>query len=120
MNQPITPHHSAHRRVPESGDVGTIAMRVLECESAILSHAADWLGHRDGLAEGRAFAMVLVDATRPTAHPDVAKREDPRIPYSPRGRLTRLTGKSRLKSGKFRLKYVTVLGDLPCILYSDM
>jgi hypothetical protein len=31
-------------------------MRALECVSAVLGHSADWLGHRDGLTEGQAFA----------------------------------------------------------------
>jgi hypothetical protein len=43
-------------RIPESGDIGNTTMRALECVSALLGHAADWLGHRDGLAEGQAFA----------------------------------------------------------------
>lgn len=42
-------------RIPESGDIGNTTMRALECVSAVLSHAADWLGHRDGLAEGQLF-----------------------------------------------------------------
>ena len=31
-------------------------MLALECVSAVLTHAADWLGHRDGLADGETFA----------------------------------------------------------------
>lgn len=42
--------------IPESGDIGNTTRRALECVSAILGHAADWLGHRDGLTEGQAFA----------------------------------------------------------------
>jgi len=44
-------------RIPESGDIGNMTMRALECVSAVLDHAADWLGHRDGLAEGQTFAV---------------------------------------------------------------
>lgn len=43
-------------RIPESGDIGNTTRRALECVSAVLGHAADWLGHRDGLTEGQAFA----------------------------------------------------------------
>jgi len=43
-------------RIPESRDIGNTTIRAMECISAVLAHAADWLGHRDGLAEGQAFA----------------------------------------------------------------
>ena len=43
-------------RIPESGQIGNTIRRALECVSAVLGHTADWLGHRDGLAEGQAFA----------------------------------------------------------------
>jgi hypothetical protein len=43
-------------RIPESGGISNTTMRALECVSAVVGHAADWLGHRDGLAEGQAFA----------------------------------------------------------------
>jgi hypothetical protein len=39
-----------------SDDVGAASICAFECASAILTHAADWLGHRDGLAEGQIFA----------------------------------------------------------------
>ncbi len=42
-------------RIPESGDIGNTAIRSLECVSAVLGHAADWLGHRDGLTEDQLF-----------------------------------------------------------------
>ncbi|UPJ52972.1 hypothetical protein IVB30_17610 [Bradyrhizobium sp. 200] len=45
-------------RIPDKGGVGYTTMRALECVSAILSHAADWLGHHDGIAEGQTFAGI--------------------------------------------------------------
>lgn len=46
----------------DQSDIGRSFMRGLECASAVLSHAADWLGHRDGLAEGQSFkGMDLPD-----------------------------------------------------------
>lgn len=42
-------------RIPESGDIRNTTLRALECTSAVVGHAADWLGHRDGLAEGQLF-----------------------------------------------------------------
>lgn len=46
---------SERARIPESGDISNTTQRALECVSAVLNHAADWLGHRDGLPEGQAF-----------------------------------------------------------------
>ncbi len=43
-------------RIPENSDIYNTTMRALKCVSAILGHAADWLGHCDGLTEGQAFA----------------------------------------------------------------
>jgi hypothetical protein len=43
-------------RIPENGGIGHVTTRALECVSAVIAHAADWLGHRDGLVEGQAFA----------------------------------------------------------------
>ena len=43
-------------RMEEQSDIGRAFVRGLECTSAVLSHAADWLGHRDGLAGGQSFA----------------------------------------------------------------
>lgn len=43
-------------QMSDASDVGLISIRALECVRAILDHAADWLGHRDGLAEGEQFA----------------------------------------------------------------
>lgn len=40
----------------DESDIGPTTQRALECVSAVLGHAANWLGHRDGLAEGVAFA----------------------------------------------------------------
>jgi len=37
-------------------DIGPSTTRALECVTAVLGHAANWLGHRDGLAEGQEFA----------------------------------------------------------------
>ncbi|RKF17690.1 hypothetical protein D6851_15630 [Altericroceibacterium spongiae] len=37
-------------------DIEPLVVTALECASAILAHAADWLGHRAGLAEGADFA----------------------------------------------------------------
>jgi hypothetical protein len=44
----------AHMANPS--DVGPTTVRALECVSAVLTHAADWLGHRDGLPDGEVFA----------------------------------------------------------------
>lgn len=41
--------------ISETDDTINVTRRALECVSAILEHAADWLGHRAGLADGRAF-----------------------------------------------------------------
>lgn len=41
--------------IRETGDIGNITRRAFECVSAILTHAADWLGHRAGLADGQTF-----------------------------------------------------------------
>lgn len=43
-------------RIPESGEIRNVMICALECVSAVLGHVADWLGHRDGLAEGQSFA----------------------------------------------------------------
>jgi hypothetical protein len=43
-------------RIRENGDISAAMMRALHCVSAILEHAAEWLGHRDGLADGQLFA----------------------------------------------------------------
>lgn len=40
----------------DESDIGPTTQRALECVSAVLGHAANWLGHRDGLAEGVTFA----------------------------------------------------------------
>lgn len=37
-------------------DIGPSTRRALECVTAVLGHAANWLGHRDGLAPGEEFA----------------------------------------------------------------
>lgn len=42
-------------RIPESGDIADTTLRARECVSAVLGHAADWLGHRAGLTEGQSF-----------------------------------------------------------------
>jgi hypothetical protein len=46
---------SARERMIDETDVGEAFKIGLECVSALLTHAADWLGHRDGLTEGQAF-----------------------------------------------------------------
>jgi hypothetical protein len=43
-------------KMADPSDIGPTTMRALECVSAALGHAADWLGHRDGLPEGQLFA----------------------------------------------------------------
>jgi hypothetical protein len=43
-------------RMADQSDIGGAFVHGLECASAVLCHAADWLGHRDGLAEGQSFA----------------------------------------------------------------
>jgi hypothetical protein len=45
----------ARSRMRDSSDVGETFIVALEGVSAVLSHAADWLGHRDGLAENQPF-----------------------------------------------------------------
>lgn len=47
---------AARARMVDDSDVGEAFYVALECVSAVLNHAADWLGHRDGLAPGRPFA----------------------------------------------------------------
>ena len=42
-------------RIPQSGDTSNTTIRALECVSAVINHAADWLGHRDGLTDGHSF-----------------------------------------------------------------
>jgi hypothetical protein len=39
-----------------SHDIAPLVMAGLSCASAILAHAADWVGHRDGLPDGESFA----------------------------------------------------------------
>lgn len=43
-------------RMVDSSDIGAATTRAIECLTAVLGHAADWLGHRDGLADGQVFA----------------------------------------------------------------
>jgi len=43
-------------KMRDSSDVGGAAWQALQCVSAVLGHAADWIGHRDGLAEGERFS----------------------------------------------------------------
>lgn len=45
----------AHARMTDSSDVGEAFNVALESVSAVLGHAADWVGHRDGLAEDQPF-----------------------------------------------------------------
>ena len=40
----------------QSQEIEPLVLNALECASAILAHAADWLGHRAGLAEDADFA----------------------------------------------------------------
>jgi hypothetical protein len=40
----------------DSNDIDATTSRAIECLTAVLGHAADWLGHRDGLADGQVFA----------------------------------------------------------------
>lgn len=47
---------AARADIPESGDITDVMMCALQCVSATLGHAANWLGHRDWLAEDQAFA----------------------------------------------------------------
>lgn len=47
---------AARERMADDSDVGEAFLIALECVSAVLGHAADWLGHRDGLAEDQLFA----------------------------------------------------------------
>lgn len=47
---------AARARMTDDSDVGETSLIALECVSAVLNHAADWLGHRDGLAPDQPFA----------------------------------------------------------------
>lgn len=38
-------------RIGENGDITSATMRALECATAVIGHAAEWLGHREGLGE---------------------------------------------------------------------
>lgn len=44
-----------HKMV-DSTDIDGPVTRAISCIAAVLSHAADWLGHRDGLADGQPFS----------------------------------------------------------------
>ena len=46
---------AARAAMTDQSDVGAASICALECASAVLAHVADWLGHRDGLAEGQHF-----------------------------------------------------------------
>ncbi|QPQ54375.1 hypothetical protein IC614_08415 [Allosphingosinicella flava] len=46
----------ARARMTDGSDVSEASQIALECVSAVLVHAADWLGHRDGLAPDQSFA----------------------------------------------------------------
>lgn len=43
-------------RMADSNDIDATTSRAIECLTAVLGHAADWLGHRDGLADGQVYA----------------------------------------------------------------
>lgn len=43
-------------RIAELGHISDFTARASEGVSAVLMHAADWLGHRDGLPEGSSFS----------------------------------------------------------------
>lgn len=43
-------------RMADQSDVRRAFSRAYECAAAVIVHAADWLGHRDGLAEDQPFA----------------------------------------------------------------
>lgn len=47
---------AARAKMADDSDVGEASMIALQCVSAVLNHAADWLGHRDGLAPDQPFA----------------------------------------------------------------
>nr|WP_140404690.1 hypothetical protein [Sphingomonas sp. CDS-1] len=47
---------AARLRMADDSDIGGASTIALECVSAVLVHAADWLGHRDGLAPDQPFA----------------------------------------------------------------
>ena len=46
---------SERARIPTSGEIYAAMETALKCVTAVLNHAADWLGHRDGLTEGQSF-----------------------------------------------------------------
>lgn len=46
---------AARSRMVDSSDIGEGFHIARECVSAVLGHAADWIGHRDGLAEDQPF-----------------------------------------------------------------
>ncbi|NNM78033.1 hypothetical protein HJG53_14090 [Sphingomonas sp. ID1715] len=53
-------------KMADGSDIGPTTQRALECVAAVLGHAADWLGHRDGLTEGDSFAGAnLPERLRP-------------------------------------------------------
>lgn len=47
---------AARARFSETQEIEPLVRTALECASAILAHAADWLGHRAGLAEDMYYA----------------------------------------------------------------
>lgn len=46
---------AARGRMADSSDVGEGFHIARECVAAVLGHAADWIGHRDGLADDQSF-----------------------------------------------------------------
>lgn len=46
---------AARGRMADSSDIGEGFHIARECVSAVLGHAADWIGHRDGLADDQPF-----------------------------------------------------------------
>lgn len=47
---------AARSRMADQTDIDESVSRAIECLGAVLGHAADWLGHRAGVTEGRPFA----------------------------------------------------------------
>lgn len=43
-------------RMADHTDIDATVTRAIACITAVLGHTADWLGHRDGLADGQPFA----------------------------------------------------------------
>jgi hypothetical protein len=55
LNHAVSAIEVERSRMADDSDVSKAFSVAVSCTSAVLCHAADWLGHRDGLADGSNF-----------------------------------------------------------------